>query len=228
MQGNLSQFSHQEVQEQHATGTMPKHAIAREMPSEYLRFKGNFVHKTAVVNWSKISIGSGNIIGPYACIGTEAQHANRISCGNICIGDHNIFREHSTVHLPTQPNCGTIIGNNNFIMVNAHVAHDCYLENDIVICNNAALAGHVHVMQGATLALNSSVHQFQIIGSWAMLGMNSCVNKSAEILPGNSYFGVPAKRVGKNKVALTRRRIKDSYLSSEIDRFRALQKKSTN
>ena len=41
---------------------------------EWEEIEGNEVHSTAIVNWEQISIGTGNKIGPYVCIGTDAQH----------------------------------------------------------------------------------------------------------------------------------------------------------
>jgi hypothetical protein len=32
---------------------------------KFKKIKGNYVHKTAVINWKKIKIDKGNIIGPY-------------------------------------------------------------------------------------------------------------------------------------------------------------------
>ena len=49
-------------------------------------------------------------------------------------------------------------------MSSAHIGHDCVLEDNIVLCNNVAV-GHARIMQGATLALNASVHQFKVVGS---------------------------------------------------------------
>jgi UDP-N-acetylglucosamine acyltransferase len=192
----------------------------------YDNILGNKVHPTAVVNWSAISIGTGNVIGPYACLGMSAQHVLKKSSGAIQIGNNNIFREHATVHLPTCAGLGTLIGDRNYFMVNAHIAHDCLLEDDIVMCNNAAIAGHVHVMKGAVLGLNSSVHQFQVLGSWSMIGMNSCVPKSTVVQPGQTYFGVPVRKVGKNKVGLSRNDVNDSQLEQEFKRFSDLKTRS--
>lgn len=194
----------------------------RQKIDNYELVEGNYVHQTAIVNWNNLIIGKNNIIGPYACIGLAAQHTSKKSCGHIKIGDSNIFREYATVHMPTEHKTGTVIGNKNYFMVNSHVAHDCLIENNVIMCNNSAIAGHVHLMQGCVLALNSSVHQFQRIGSWSMIGMNSCVVKKSSIEPGYTFFGVPVKKVGKNRVAISRNRISDEMLSRETDRFMSL------
>ena len=67
----------------------------------FKKIKDNLIHKTAVINWKKIIIGKGNIIGPYVIIGNKAQHAKLKSNGIIRIGDNNVFNEFTNVHLPT-------------------------------------------------------------------------------------------------------------------------------
>lgn len=185
---------------------------------------GNKVHKSALVEWSHVKIGIGNVIGPFACIGTGAQHIGEVSKGKIEIGNNNTIREFSTIHRPTDEKKGTVLGNNNYIMAGAHINHDCILEDDIIVCNNATLAGHVHVMTGAFLSMNCSVHQHQVIGSWSIIGMNSCVTKSAKVEPGFKFFGVPAKKQNKNLVALKRNNVTPEDLQFAVNRFSALCK----
>ena len=189
----------------------------------YKSIKGNFVHETAVVNWDNLLIGINNIIGPYVCIGEDAENITEKSNGIIRIGNGNVFREHTTINLPINPSSGTIIGDRNYLMAQSHVAHDCLLEDDIVMCNQAALGGHVHVMKGAVLALNTSVHQFQVIGSWSMVGMNSCVTKTTTISPGFKYIGIPARKLCPNKLALSRNKVDEIQLVRENKRFEKLK-----
>ena len=191
--------------------------------SGYRYIFGNKVHRSAFVAWDQLQIGTGNVIGPFACIGGDAQHKSAKSIGKVVIGNNNTFREFSTIHRPTDPNIGTTLGDGNYIMAGAHVNHDCTLENDIVLCNNASLAGQVYVMSGAFLSMNCSVHQNQIIGSWSIIGMNSCVTKSAIVEPGYKYFGVPAKKHGENTVALKRAKVTQKKLKTATSRFFALR-----
>ena len=191
--------------------------------SEYRYLFGNKVHRFAFVAWDQLQIGTGNVIGPFACIGGDAQHKSAKSIGKVVIGNNNTFREFSTIHRPTDPNIGTTIGDGNYIMAGAHINHDCILENDIVLCNNAALAGQVYVMSGAFLSMNCSVHQNQIIGSWSIIGMNSCVTKSAIVEPGYKYFGVPAKKHDENTVGLKRKKVTHEKLETAKSRFVALR-----
>ena len=78
-------------------------------------------------------------------------------------------------------------------------------------------------MSDAFLSMNCSVHQNQIIGSWSIIGMNSCVTKSAIVEPGYKYFGVPAKKHNKNIVALQRKKVSQKKLETAKNRFVALR-----
>lgn len=60
----------------------------------------NNIHPTAIINWDNVTIGDGNNIGPYVCIGTDAQHKSENSNGIVEIGDGNTFREYVSVHRP--------------------------------------------------------------------------------------------------------------------------------
>ena len=88
------------------------------MDEYYKIIKGNKIHDTAIINWDKLKIGKGNIFGPYVVVGTEAQWPGHKSFGNIEIGNNNIFREFTTIHLPTKKKKLTKIGNNCYLMTN--------------------------------------------------------------------------------------------------------------
>ena len=189
--------------------------------SKFEMINGNYVHPTAIVNWQKVKMGTGNIIYPYACIGTDAQHPRDDSNGIIEIGDNNIFREYVTVHLPTKSKL-TKVGSNCYFMVLAHIAHDCIVEDNVRISNNSILSGHVHVMTGAVLGLACCVHQFQVIGSYSMLGMNTTVSSKNKILPGKVYVGSNAKGLKENTIGLERNNISSAELEKEVQRFEKL------
>jgi UDP-N-acetylglucosamine acyltransferase len=190
--------------------------------SDYQKINGNFVHPTAIVYWDKIKIGTGNIIHPYAVIGGDAQHLREESTGFIEIGDNNVFREYVTVHMPTSISKLTKIGNNCLFMVLAHIAHDCIVEDNVRMSNNSILSGHVHVMTGAVLGLSCCVHQWQVIGSYTMLGMGTIVSATNKILPGKIYVGASAKGLKENTIGLERNNITPEILENEIKRFEKL------
>ncbi|HUA68897.1 MAG TPA: acyl-ACP--UDP-N-acetylglucosamine O-acyltransferase [Candidatus Saccharimonadales bacterium] len=85
------------------------------------------------------------------------------------IGDHNVFREHVTVHRSTKMDTETIIGSHNFLMANAHVAHNCIVRDHVVLANGALLGGHAEVQDRAFISGNCVVHQFARVGTLALM-----------------------------------------------------------
>lgn len=191
---------------------------------KYKKIKGNLVHKTAIINWNKLDIGKGNLIGPNVIIGTDAQHPKEKSYGIIKIGNNNVFREFTTINLPTKQKKITHIGNNCYFMTSSHIDHDCYLENDILFSNNVILSGNTYIMEGSQFGINTIVHQGQVIGSYTMFGMGSIITKKLIVKPGFVYIGNPAKKLKKNKIGLTRNKIETHVLSDENKRFLKLKK----
>ena len=85
------------------------------------------------------------------------------------IGDRNIIREFCTINTGTvEGNKKTLIGNNNWIMAYVHIAHDCIVKNNIVIANNATLAGHVEIDDYVVIGGLTAIHQFCKIGQHAI------------------------------------------------------------
>ena len=93
------------------------------------------------------------------------------------IGEHNLFREHSTVHRSNKEGEATIIGSRNFLMVNCHVAHNCLLGDHVIIANGALLGGHVVVEDRAFISGNCLVHQFVRVGTLAIMQGGSAISK---------------------------------------------------
>lgn len=167
-----------------------------------------------------VSIGHGNTFTSHVSIGQTAQHRTHGHLGAVRIGNNNTFREFVTV------NAGTVreteVGNNCYIMACAHIPHDAIIEDDVTMANCALLAGHTHVMRGATLSLGCIVHQYQVIGSYSILGMAAVVTKDCKILPGGKYVGSPARFMGKNTVGMQRAGIDEESLDAEKKRFYSL------
>jgi len=191
---------------------------------KFKKIKGNLVHTSSILNWNKINIGKGNIIGPNVIIGTDAQHPYSESKGKIIIGNNNIFREFTTIHLPTKTKEITKIGNNCYFMTLSHIAHDCIIEDKVIFSNNVTLGGNTHVMKQSQLGFNTTVHQNQVIGSYTMIGMSSVITKKIKIVPGYIYVGNPAKKIGINKVGIIKKKISNFNLKKERLRFRSIIK----
>ena len=126
-----------------------------------------------------MKIGERNHIFQFSTLGDgspDKKYKNEPT--TLVIGNENIIREGVTIHRGTVQDRGeTLIGDRNLIMAYSHIAHDCVLGNDIVLTNQAALAGSVHVGDGAILGGYAIVHQFCSLGSYSFCAMGSAVNK---------------------------------------------------
>lgn len=191
---------------------------------KYKLIKGNKIHSTAVVNWSKVILGKNNIIGPYVVLGNHAQHPKMKSFGKIKIGNNNTFNEYCNIHLPTKLSLQTIIGNNNYFMNSTTIDHDCTIEDNVILSSNVILGGNVYIMKGAQLGIKTTVHQNQTIGSYTMIGMNSVITKKKIIRPGYIFYGKSIKKIKKNLLGLKRNNINSDSLKKESIRFKMLLK----
>jgi UDP-N-acetylglucosamine acyltransferase len=115
-------------------------------------------------------LGADNVLHPGAVIGDEPQDLTYTGVArSVKIGDRNIFREYSTVHRGCEHGDVTIMGDDNFMMQNAHVAHDCRIGNSTIIAGGALLAGWVELGDRALVSGNCVVHQYTRIGRLAMM-----------------------------------------------------------
>ena len=123
------------------------------VPEEYLFFETNVkIHSGTVIEGNAFIhkntlIGKNNLIFPFASIGGDPQDLKyKGEETYLEIGDHNEIREGSTINRGTVQEEGkTIIGNNNLLMAYTHVAHDCILEDDIVMTNNSGAVSYTHL-----------------------------------------------------------------------------------
>jgi UDP-N-acetylglucosamine acyltransferase len=118
-----------------------------------------------------LTLGRHNMIFSHAVLGERPQHLHYSGePTRVEIGDHNIFREHVTIHRGTTQSWVTRIGNHNFLMANAHVAHDCVVGNHCILANGSMLGGHCLLEDNVFLSGNSAVHQYVRVGRLALLG----------------------------------------------------------
>ena len=123
-------------------------------------------------------IGTGNRFHAGCVIGDAPQdlkYKDEPTC--LRIGDNNVFREHFTVHRSTKPEDATIIGSNNFLMANAHIAHNCVVGDHVILANGALLGGHAVVQDRAFISGNCLVHQFTRVGTLAMMRGGAAISK---------------------------------------------------
>ena len=133
--------------------------------------------KSHVVVRGPTRIGKNNKFYQFSSIGEDCQDKKYAGePTELIIGDDNEFREGVTVHRGTVQDEGvTIIGSRGLFMVNAHIAHDCVLGDDIIVANNCAIAGHVHIDDFVIVGGAVGIHQFCKIGAHAFLGAGGII-----------------------------------------------------
>ncbi|WP_072016026.1 acyl-ACP--UDP-N-acetylglucosamine O-acyltransferase [Leptolyngbya sp. KIOST-1] len=149
------------------------------------------------------TIGAQNRIFPGAAIGLESQDLKYDgSMSRVIIGDNNLIREYVTINRATDAGAVTLLGSNNLLMAYSHVAHNCVVEDNVIIANSVALAGHVYVEAGARISGLVGVHQFVHVGRLAMIGGLSRIDR--DVPPYTLINGNPAQVRGLNQVGLQR------------------------
>lgn len=160
-------------------------------------------------------LGKGNTLYPFASLGLPPQHKrNKATDTKLVVGDDNIFREHFTAHTGSDVDHKiTTIGSRNWFLVASHVAHDCVVGDDVVMSNNAGLAGHVVVGNRAIIGAMAGVLQFTHIGEGAMIG--GMVGVARDVIP----YGIVMRDglAGLNLVGLQRAGV-DKKLVMELQK----------
>jgi UDP-N-acetylglucosamine acyltransferase len=144
--------------------------------------ENSIIHSHVNISGNTI-IGKKNIIYPFASIGNDPQDMKyKGEETKLVIGDNNKIREYVTINPGTIQGGGvTKVGNNNLIMISAHIAHDCIVGNNTVIANSAAIAGHAEIGDNVVIGGNCGIQQFTRIGRMAMIGGMTGVSR--DVIP---------------------------------------------
>ncbi len=183
--------------------------------------------------WMNVYVGPGTTIGDEnqihmgAVLGHLPQDlAFTGKATYTTIGHRNTIREYVTIHRGTKEGSTTSIGDENFLMANAHVGHNGSLGHRTTLVNLATLAGYCTVEDGALLSGMVVVHQFTRIGRLAMVSGLSAVNK--DVPPYMLCGGRPAVIQGLNVVGMRRAGISAS-VREEIKRaYKLLYREGLN
>lgn len=185
----------------------------------------NQIHETVVIG-PDVEIGDGNVIlpytvilgpttigdrnwiGPHVSIGTPgewssmsgADMATHGAWTGVHIGDENVIREYTTVQ--QGDGRATSVASRCYLMARTHVPHDCLLADRVVLSTASQVGGCSIVGEGANIGLGAVLHQFSVVGAWAMIGMQSAVTKP--VPPGALVMGVPARVQRANTVGMER------------------------
>lgn len=152
-----------------------------------------------------IEIGANNHLHPGAVIGGPPQDVTyKGEETSLIIGDHNIFREFSSVNLATSKgDKKTTVGSHCYFMSYTHVGHDCQVGSHVIVANNSHIGGHCLVDDYVVIGGMCAFNQFTRVGQGAFIAGGSIVNK--DILPFSKAQGNHAVVRATNKVGLARR-----------------------
>ena len=146
-------------------------------------------------------IGKHCQIFPGAIIGSASQDLKQPTHKtHVYIGDYTIVREYVTLNRGTFQH--TCVGSHVLLMAYVHVAHDCMVEDHVIVANSTQLAGHVQLAHHAVIGGMSAVHQFMRIGAYSMVASTSVVRK--DVPPFVKVAREPLRYCGLNIVALER------------------------
>ncbi len=183
--------------------------------------KGTRIRNNVVIE-GDTEIGEGCSIYPFTSIGLPPQD---LKYGDeptgVRIGRGNIIREYITIHRGSVGGDGmTEIGENNFFMAYAHIAHDCKIGSNTIMANAATLGGHVHVEDHAVISGLAAVHQFARVGAYAMVsGLSGVIQ---DVPPYTLASGPRVKLYGLNIVGLKRNGFSDETVSELKKAYRIL------
>ena len=178
-------------------------------------------------------IDSGTIIGNNckihhgAVIGTLPQDLKfKGEDTFVSIGDETVIREYATINRGTEDRGKTEVGKNCFIMIYAHLAHDCLLGDRVILANSVNVGGHVEIGDWAIIGGIVPVHQFVKIGAHSIIGGGFRVQK--DVCPYAMVAGHPLKTMGLNRIGLKRRGFPPETLKTLERTFRILFKSKWN
>ncbi|EAQ03315.1 UDP-N-acetylglucosamine acyltransferase [Pseudooceanicola batsensis HTCC2597] len=168
------------------------------------------------------SIGEETLVHPFAVLGGIPQDLKfKGEETELRIGRRNRIREHVTMNTGTEGGGGvTRVGDDGLFMAGCHVAHDCQVGNNVIIVNNAALAGHCIIEDEVIIGGLSGVHQFVRIGRGAIIGAVTMVTN--DVIPHGLVQAPRGVLDGLNLVGLKRRGVARSDITALRAAFQML------
>ena len=128
----------------------------------------------------------------------------------LVIGENCTIREHVVIHTGTiKDRKMTHIGNNCYVMCHAHIAHDCWVCDNVMIGPATNIGGHCHIYTGVNISGLVAIHHQVRIGAYAMIGGGGTILR--DIIP-YAMTDKSGNFVGVNKVGLQRRGVGHTHI----------------
>jgi UDP-N-acetylglucosamine acyltransferase len=167
-----------------------------------------------------LTMGCHNTVYSHAVLGEQPQHVKyRGEATRLEVGDHNVIREHVTIHRGTTASWVTRLGSHNFLMAGSHIGHDSRVGDHCIFANGALVGGHCTLENNVYLSGNSAVHQFVRIGRLALLSGLSGTTK--DVPPFVIQHRINAV-VGVNVVGMRRAGIPAAHIEAVRQAFHIL------
>lgn len=192
-----------------------------------------------------VIIGDNTVVYPYVHIKSDTiiGKNNKIFQGSVLgedpqdlkyngektfleIGDNNTIRENCTLNKGTSHTNKTIIGSNCLLMAYVHVAHDCIIDDRVILANGVQLGGHVEIGYHVTVGGMTPVHQFCKIGEHAFIGGGRIALQ--DIPPYILATGEPLQYAGINSVGLRRRKFSIDVRNNIKKAYKFIYKSNLN
>ena len=169
-------------------------------------------------------IGKNNNFYSFASIGNDPQDLKfKGEQTKLEIGDNNKIREYVTINPGTNGGGGvTKVGNNCLFMVSSHIAHDCFVGDNVILANNVPLGGHAHIEDNVIIGGNSAVQQFTRVGRLAMIGGMCGVVR--DVIPYGIAHGNRSILQGLNLIGLRRKNIPNKTIMTLSDAYKEIFK----
>ena len=167
------------------------------------------------------TIGEGTIISPFASVGTPPQDLGyKNEPTKVIVGKNCQIREYATIHRASGEGKSTVIGDKCLLMVSSHVAHNCVLDDEVILANLVTLGGHIKVGFGAFVGGMSVFHQNIRIGKMSIVSGFSAARQ--DILPFSKGEGRPPVPRGLNVIAMKRRGVSQEVRTATNEAFKLL------
>lgn len=192
-----------------------------------------------------VEIGEGTWIGPSVTImdGTKIGKNCKIFPGavisaipqdlkfkgektNVTIGDNTSIRECVTINRGTATKGETVIGNNCLLMAYVHIAHDCIINNNVILSNCVQIAGEVEIGDWAYIGGMAVAHQFSRVGKHVFISGKSGI--LIDVPPYIKAAGIPVAYIGINAVGLRRRNFTNEIINEIQEIYRVIYNKGMN
>lgn len=170
-----------------------------------------------------VTIGAESLLYPFTSIGLPPQDLKfgpDDRTAGVTIGQRCTIREQATIHASTSTDTPTTIGDELFMMANAHIGHDARVGSRVVMVNNACIGGFGQVGDQVNLAGNALVHQHTRVGRLAFIsgatGVSAdcppfCMTVAHNTLLGINVVGMRRSGFPREQISAMRRVYREGF-----------------